>query len=223
MVYHSIPMLERRRAALLLALVLAVLAAAVTSGGHAHAGGGGYCRNPDVVKDASGTEVTIDAGCFSPMVLRVPRGAIVTFRNVDAVVHDAIGWSDQWGAGQLRQAGGSQAISFPTAGYFAYACTYHPGMNGIIIVGDEPAGGSAASGAASPGGSAGGSVAARLASDSGPGATTSPDATDPATTEGVAASSDWAGRGLAGALGAIGSPLLLALGLLGYRRLRGAH
>lgn len=212
MLYRSIPMLEGRRAALLLALALAALAAAVTSGGRADAGGGGHCRKPDIVKDAAGSEVTISENCFSPMVLRVDRGASVTFRNEDAVVHDAVGWSAQWSAG-LRQGGGSQAVSFPTAGYFAYACSYHPGMNGIIIVGDEPVRAAVAS-------TSGGAVAAKLAGEP---AMTAPAAgnADPALTAGVASSDDWAGRGFAGALGAIASPMLLALGLLGYRRLRG--
>ncbi len=113
-----------------LSLVLAAAAATGGAAGDASAGGGG-CAKPE--DEGAGTEVSI-AGCFSPTVLRVEPGTRVNFKNTDPYAHVVIGQT--WSAERNLTEGMSAEVLFPLAGTFPYACTFHPGMVGVIIVGD---------------------------------------------------------------------------------------
>ena len=101
--------------------------------GLASASGGGGCGRP--VTDAMGTGVDIRDFCFSPTILRVSTGEIVTFTNVDPVPHSVLGANATWGdyAGFKKR---SVTYRFSEPGVYPYVCTYHPGMVGAVVVGD---------------------------------------------------------------------------------------
>jgi plastocyanin len=105
------------------------------TGGGGRAGGG--CHQ--ALKDEHATEVTIDSSCYSPTVVRVQPGAAVTWTNRDDVPHNILGAGGSWG-GSHRDSnllrGGSFSHTFETAGIFPYYCSLHPGMVGVVAVGD---------------------------------------------------------------------------------------
>ena len=98
----------------------------------ASAGGGGCHGAPE--NQGTGTEVTIK-NCFSPTVLRVEPGERVTFRNTDEYVHNVGGQT--WSIPGTMAGLSSAEVTFAKAGTFPYACTLHPGMVGVVIVGDS--------------------------------------------------------------------------------------
>ena len=101
----------------------------------ARAGGGGCHSTPET--EGTGAEVTI-AGCFHPTVLRVEPNTRVTFRNTDRYAHVVIGQS--WSvSGQMGPAATAE-VAFPRPGTFPYACPLHPGMVGVVVVGDGTGG-----------------------------------------------------------------------------------
>lgn len=101
--------------------------------GLASASGGGGCGRP--VTDEKGTGVDIRDYCFSPTILRVSTGEIVTFTNVDPVPHSVLGANATWGdyAGFKKR---SVTYRFSEPGVYPYVCTYHAGMVGAVVVGD---------------------------------------------------------------------------------------
>jgi hypothetical protein len=72
--------------------------------------------------------------CFGPSVLTVAPGTEVRFVNKDPIIHNvtAMGWSS---SGDLSE-GDSFTATFEEEGTFPYACMYHPGMSGAVVVGD---------------------------------------------------------------------------------------
>ena len=117
---------RRARGLLLVAgLTCAALWPAATA-----AAGGGCHSNPT---QGSGDTVTMSRMCFRPSVLRVEPGTEVTFVNKDPMVHNI---SAEWGTAQDLKVGDTFSATFPAEGTFPYACTYHYGMTGAIVVGD---------------------------------------------------------------------------------------
>ncbi len=122
-----------RRAALLVPIAsLILLAAGLAFSSVALAGGGCHTTNGGPTTDESTTTVTL-AGCqFGPTVARVSTGHVVTFVNKDGAPHNVTGTG--WASPELRQ-GDSFVHTFDAAGIYPYACSLHPGMNGVVIVG----------------------------------------------------------------------------------------
>jgi len=102
--------------------------------GIARASGGGGCGAP--VTDATGTSVEIDQFCFSPTILRTEPGTVVTFTNGDPVTHNVLGAQGAWGSWDGLNRGREISFRFSEPGVFPYACAYHPGMVGVVVVGD---------------------------------------------------------------------------------------
>jgi plastocyanin len=99
---------------------------------------GGGCHPPsDAATQRSGTSVDIKGCTFGPTVLHTPVGATVTWLNSDVVPHAIAG--SGWVAAQdpITQ-GASASHTFDRAGVYTYMCYVHPGMAGVIVVGDEP-------------------------------------------------------------------------------------
>jgi plastocyanin len=100
----------------------------------AFAGGGG-CHGD--ATSGQGDVVEIAKGCFDPTTLQVEPGDTVTFVNLDPYPHNvsAVGWGhlDDLNEGDSFQA------TFDEAGVYPFACQYHPGMTGAIVVGDGSA------------------------------------------------------------------------------------
>lgn len=121
-------MLRRLIIAIAAGLVAAVVALP------AQAGGGGHCPNPTA--DRRGTEVVMSRNCFVPGILRAPSGAEVTFTNDDAAPHTVTGLGYAWGNDRDLSRDESVTMRFTKDGIYPYACLLHPGMIGVVVVGD---------------------------------------------------------------------------------------
>jgi hypothetical protein len=87
--------------------------------------------------------VTIESFCFGPTVLRTVPGGTVTFRNGDAVPHTVLGANGAWGSFDTLRRGQEVAYRFVRSGVYPYVCTFHPGMVGVVVVGDADGPGAA--------------------------------------------------------------------------------
>jgi plastocyanin len=119
----------RRRLAVLVPL-LAILAATVLAAAPAEAGGG--CHAP--ATEGRGTTVALVDLCFTPTVLRVEPGATVTFANRDSIAHPLSRPGGEWG--WEGTVGGRAAVRLDQAGTYPFFCYVHPGMVGVVVVGD---------------------------------------------------------------------------------------
>jgi plastocyanin len=109
-------------ATLLGALILPAVPAA--AGGGCHAG----------ATQGTGDTIELKDACFTPSILTVDSGETVTFVNTDPFVHNVGG--TLWGHFDDLNAGDSFTATFDRAGIYPFACNYHPGMTGAIVVGD---------------------------------------------------------------------------------------
>jgi plastocyanin len=119
--------------------IAALHAVALVGAGDALAGGGG-CDVSTKATDAAGTSVMLKDCGFAPVVLRAPVGTKVTWLNEDHVPHGVhgLGWGmpDQMGV-LKRSEKYEQAFAKP--GIYPYMCYVHPGMSGVVIVGEAAA------------------------------------------------------------------------------------
>ncbi|HEV2872606.1 MAG TPA: hypothetical protein VG409_14455 [Actinomycetota bacterium] len=121
----------RRRRLPALALLLAVLAATALTAVPASAGGGG-CHRP--ATDARGATLALTELCFSPTVLRVDPGSEVTIVNQDSIAHPLSRPGGQWFWDGL--VGDTTTVRMNEAGTYPFFCYAHPGMVGVVVVGD---------------------------------------------------------------------------------------
>jgi plastocyanin len=116
-----------------------VLAAGLTLvPGIAAASGGGGCGGP--VTDEAGTSVDISEFCFTPTILRAAPGDVVTFTNLDRSRHTVLGANGIWGSYDAMRRGVEATYEFAEPGVYPYVCTWHPGMIGVVVVGDGAGG-----------------------------------------------------------------------------------
>jgi plastocyanin len=121
----------RRRRLPALVLLLAVLAATALTAVPASAGGGG-CHRP--ATEGRGTTLALTELCFSPTVLRVAEGSEVTIVNRDQLDHPLSRPGGEWGwDGQI---GDRTTVRLDKAGTYPFFCYAHPGMVGVVVVGD---------------------------------------------------------------------------------------
>jgi plastocyanin len=126
----------RRRRLPVVVLLLAVVAATALTAGPASAGGG--CHRP--ATEARGTTLALTELCFSPTVLRVEPGAEVTIVNRDSLAHPLSRPGGGWGwEGAVRDA---TTVRLDDAGTYPFFCFAHPGMVGVVVVGDGRGAGS---------------------------------------------------------------------------------
>jgi len=110
--------------------------------GSAVAGGGCELLNSPAT-EAAGSAISMKGCAFGPTVLRAPVGATVVWTNDDRVPHAIAGAG--WDAAQTPIGPGATAAhTFDKAGVYTYMCYVHPGMAGVIVIGDEPFAGSTA-------------------------------------------------------------------------------
>jgi plastocyanin len=127
----------RRRLTVLVPL-LAVLAATVLAAAPASAGGGG-CHRP--ATEGSGDTLALTELCFSPTVLRVAPGSEVTIVNRDTISHPLSRPGGEWAwDGPI---GDRTTVRLERAGTYPFFCYVHPGMVGVVVVGDGRGTGSA--------------------------------------------------------------------------------
>jgi plastocyanin len=119
--------MARRSAIVIAAAVLTVLivpAIPAAAGGGCHTG----------ATQGTGDTVELVDMCFTPSTLQVQPGNTVTFVNKDPLVHNVGG--SLWGHYDDLNPGDSFTATFDDEGIYPFACSYHPGMTGAIVVGD---------------------------------------------------------------------------------------
>lgn len=96
----------------------------------------------------SGTNIKLEPCAFAPTVTSVAVGSTVTFRNGPDFTHLITGANQAWGSPDVEiQPNATAAYDFDKAGTYPYACALHPGMSGVIVVGDTAAAGAGAAAA----------------------------------------------------------------------------
>ena len=125
-----------KRGMLLYVLVLGAAMAVFGMPGAAVAGGG--CHSDVTENDATDDKVAavrmVDA-CFTATVTTVDPGQPVTFANTELGVTHNVG-GNQWGHFEDMAEGDAFTVTFDETGVYPFACNYHPGMTGAIVVGD---------------------------------------------------------------------------------------
>lgn len=116
--------------------VAAAALALVGMPGAALAGGG--CHAGATQQDATGQDEAIvrmvDA-CFEASLTTVDPGTDVTFVNEDVGISHNVGGT-LWGRYDDLYEGDTYTATFDDPGIYPFACSYHPGMTGAIVVGD---------------------------------------------------------------------------------------
>jgi plastocyanin len=72
--------------------------------------------------------------CYSPNPIHLTVGSTVTWMNGTGLAHTATSDTGAWNTGTIAPGGTSSAITFNTAGSFAYHCTFHADMHGTVVV-----------------------------------------------------------------------------------------
>jgi plastocyanin len=110
-------------------MVAAFVAVLIVPVGPAAAGGG--CHQG--VSHGDGDTVEMVDACFTPTILQVDPGETVTFLNTDPITHNVT--ANVWGYFEDMNEGDAFTATFDQPGIYPYACAYHPGMTGAIVVG----------------------------------------------------------------------------------------
>jgi plastocyanin len=116
----------------LLAPVPAVAVLVTTLAVAAPARAGGGCHRP--ASEGRGGTLTLTGLCFSPTVLRVAPGARLEIVNRDQLTHPlGRAGTDWWWE---ATAGARTTVRLDAAGTYPFFCWQHPGMVGVVVVGD---------------------------------------------------------------------------------------
>jgi plastocyanin len=96
------------------------------------------CMTPFVLAAAKqqAQAVTIDNMQFSPSMVSIKIGDTVTWTNNDDRDHTVVAADGSFKSENLRP-GASYSYQFTKSGKFAYACSYHPRMKGMVSVADK--------------------------------------------------------------------------------------
>jgi plastocyanin len=82
---------------------------------------------------AGGSAVTIANFSFAPATITVPVGATVTWTNNDSAGHTVTAGDGSFKSGKLAS-GATFSQTFAAAGTYAYHCSIHASMTGIVTV-----------------------------------------------------------------------------------------
>jgi plastocyanin len=121
-----------RRRLRALVLLLAVLAATILAAAPSASAGGGGCHRP--ASEGRGSTLTLTDLCFSPTVLRVAPGSEVTIVNRDPLAHPLSRPGGGWGWDGTANA--RTTVRLERSGVYPFFCYVHPGMVGVVVVGD---------------------------------------------------------------------------------------
>lgn len=100
--------------------------------------GGGGCHTGATQADESGEKdatVRMIGACFTASVTKVDPGTPITFVNDDVGITHNVG-GNEWGHFDNMTKGEAFTATFDDPGIYPFACSYHPGMTGAIVVGD---------------------------------------------------------------------------------------
>ena len=100
--------------------------------------GGGGCQGGSgaVATEASASVIRVDGCAFAPTINRVAVGTEVTFLNSGTGPHDVSGTMGEWGS-RMMDPGESWTKTFDEVGLYAFSCSLHPGMAGVIVAKDD--------------------------------------------------------------------------------------
>jgi plastocyanin len=87
--------------------------------------------SPDVTVTIAGN---LGAQSFTPSPVAMRVGQTVSWKNNDAITHDATQNGSGFTTGNIAGGATSSPIMMSTAGTFTYHCAIHPGMVGTITV-----------------------------------------------------------------------------------------
>lgn len=123
-----------QRAALFVAMFIALLAFGTGS----VAAGGGCIPAAGTPSEGTGVAVSIRNCLFGPAILHAPVGGTVAWTNDDFVPHAVagVGWSANSEPFGTFNPGATVQHTFNAPGIYTYMCHLHPGMSGLVIVGD---------------------------------------------------------------------------------------
>lgn len=118
------------------AFVFTVAFAALALGSMNLADAGGCATKPGT-SEGQGVEVKLANCGFLPTILHAPVGAKVTWFNGDYLPHavNGLGW-DASAPGVPANPGTNVSHVFTQPGIYPYMCYVHPGMAGVIVVGE---------------------------------------------------------------------------------------
>lgn len=86
--------------------------------------------------DTSVVRVEMKLVSYTPAEIRIRAGQSVEWINLDPIEHTATADDDSWGS-ELLDEGERYVRRFDTPGRYAYHCTPHPQMQGVVIVKEE--------------------------------------------------------------------------------------
>ena len=81
----------------------------------------------------SGTPVEMRAMAFAPLRIEVTAGTTVAWTNRDQLEHTVTADDASWDSGPIA-AGGTWRHTFAQPGTYAFHCTPHPFMTGVVVV-----------------------------------------------------------------------------------------
>jgi len=118
-------------------IVFAVAFIALSLGSLSFAAAGGGCMPPSGTTESKGVEVKVANCSFIPTIIHAPVGAKVTWFNGDYLPHaiNGLGWNASV-PGMPTNPGTNVSQTFSQPGIYPYMCYVHPGMAGIVVVGD---------------------------------------------------------------------------------------
>lgn len=131
-----------RSSGMTLALGAAGVALLAACGGSTspYGGGGGGGGTPPASCTGSGASATINATgsfTFSPSTATITAGQSVCWVNNSGIAHTVTSDDARFTGGSLSN-GSTVVVTFPTAGSYAFHCTFHPpptyNMTGTITV-----------------------------------------------------------------------------------------
>src|SRR5438309_891388 len=124
----------RRKVAVFAAAFTLMLAIAMST-----VAAGGACLAP-VGQPTNGTGLTVSiVNCtFGPTILHAPVGSTITWSNVDSLPHAiaGAGWTANAEPFGMFNPGTTVSYTFKEAGIYQYMCHLHPGMAGVVMIGD---------------------------------------------------------------------------------------
>jgi plastocyanin len=85
-------------------------------------------------RNAASHDVTINGMKFDPAQIEIAVGDKVVWTNADDRDHTVVARENSFKSGNLSK-GDRFEQTFSKAGKYSYACSYHPRMKGVVIVG----------------------------------------------------------------------------------------
>ena len=90
-------------------------------------------ENGGVGAAAGGAPAEMRQMAFSPARIEIAAGTTIVWTNQDQLVHTVIADDGSWNSGDVAP-GATWSRKFDTPGTYAFHCTPHPFMTGVVVV-----------------------------------------------------------------------------------------